>query len=76
MVSPCLAPTSLPGATCSYLLLQVLNIHIYGGVRVFFPLLFIFLHFWLCPTPDSLQCKTKCFLKIPKRATLEMHQLD
>lgn len=28
----------------------------------FFPPLF----FWLCPTPDSLQCKTKCILKIPK----------
>lgn len=66
MVSPCLAPTSLPGATCSYLLLQVLNLHIYGGVRFFFPFCLFSSIFWLCPTPDSLQCKTKCFLKIPK----------
>lgn len=65
-VPPRIAPTSLPGATCSYLLLQVLNIQNIHISLFFSFCFFFFLHFWLCPDPDSLQCKTKCILKILK----------
>lgn len=55
VVPPCTAPTSLPGATCSYLLLQVLNIHISLS---FFPLFFYF------PSPfGSAQLQTACNVK-------------